>query len=69
MCLQMLLYDAFTASVVVLVHSIPDSQNTDAVLDLAQLDELRGLCEAFPSGASCPMGQSSARRLRRLWMG
>lgn len=47
MSLWMWLYYAFTVSVVLLLHSVSDPLNQDAVLDLALLDELKSLCDAW----------------------
>jgi hypothetical protein len=38
------LYYAFTAPAVLFVYSVSDPLNADMVLNLALLDELRGLC-------------------------
>lgn len=64
MCLWMWLYYAFTASVVLFLHSISNPLNQDAVLDLALLDELKGLCEAL--GGEGPGGSDGARRVKEI---
>jgi hypothetical protein len=56
----MWLYYAFTASVVLFVHSASDPLNADAVLDLALLDESKGLCEGLAAGSD------GARRVKEI---
>jgi hypothetical protein len=60
MCLWMWLYYAFTAAVVLFLNCISDPLDADAVLDLALLDELKGLCDGLAAGSD------GARRVREI---